>query len=193
MTATSGYYTEDITGTNYDWGRYHSSDIKNGGGYNGWYTLSSDEWTWLIGPTKSPNPGTNCRNVSNSLSDQARFTLAIIDNTYKGMIIFPDTYTHPEGATITGATYNTYSAYTATLTMDDWNKMENAGAIFLPVAGFRNNTTIRYTDYSSNYVGEYWSTTKNGTNYTTMYIKNNQISYYGESVYKGCAVRLVRE
>lgn len=194
MTATAGYYTDNITDTDYDWGKYNSSSITNGGGYSGWYTLSESEWTWLIGPTKSsPNPGTNCRSVSNTLSDQARFTLAIIDNTYKGMIIFPDTYTHPEGATITGATYNTYSAYTATLTMDDWNKMENAGAIFLPVAGFRNNTTVRYTDYSSNYVGEYWSTTKNGTNYTTMYFKNNQISYYGESVYKGCSVRLVRE
>lgn len=195
MTATSGYYIDgSITDTEYDWGKHNSSNITNGGGYSGWYTLSASEWTWLIGPTKSsPNPGTNCRSVSNTLSDQARFTLANIDNTYKGMIIFPDTYNHPDGVSITGATYNTFSAYTATLTMNDWNKMENAGAIFLPVAGFRSITTIRYTDNQSNYVGEYWSTTKNGTNYTTMYFKNNQISYYGETVYKGCSVRLVRE
>lgn len=74
----------------------------------------------------------------------AHYMMATIAGSYKGLVIFPDNYVHP-GDVVFGGTivYDNYCDFTATISStDDWQKMEDAGAIFLPASNYRNNTTI---------------------------------------------------
>ena len=152
-------YTYDLTGTyaNADWG--HNA-ISNGGNTAGtWRTLTKDEWEWLLGPKTSPNPGTNCRTSSTvNGTENARYAKAYLFGTTHGVIIFPDVYTHPAGVAAptginaTGSTSWDGNRYTAT----DWAKMEAAGCVFLPAAGWRDATTIRRVN---EYV-RYWTSSK---------------------------------
>lgn len=113
-------------------GSPQSSTRRDYFGYNdytcpgGWRNMSQAEWEFVIME----------RPVSNTLSDGARFTLATIGGSYKGMILFPDNYTHPEGTGFVAGTYNASSNYTATISLEGWAKMEAAGCVFLPAAGY---------------------------------------------------------
>jgi hypothetical protein len=126
-----------------DWG---VNAISNGGNTanSGWYTLSKDEWTWLIGPSNSPNPGTNCRTSSTvNGTANARFCKAYLFGTTHGLILFPDDYTHPEGVTApTGINATDVTSWNANqYDAASWAKMETAGAVFLPAAGGRMGAT----------------------------------------------------
>lgn len=192
-TDASNYYNGAITNTQYDWGVYNSASIVGGEGYNTWRTLTKDEWRWLIGPSSSPTPGTNCRIVTNTLSNGARYVLATIASTYKGMVIFPDNYTHPTDVTITNATYNSSSNYTAVISStNDWKKMEDAGAVFIPAAGFRNGTSLSNVQTSAYYSASSISGASGYQLYFTTYSVNPESSYPGNREY-GKSVRLVRE
>lgn len=96
---------------------------------DGWRNMSQAEWEFVITE----------RSVSNTLFDGARFTLATIGGSYKGMILFPDNYTHPEGTGFVAGTYNATSYYTATISLEGWAKMESAGCVFLPAAGYEHD------------------------------------------------------
>ncbi len=61
-----------------------------------WRILSKDEWEYLL--TK--------RSVNNTLSTDARYSKATIGDEYKGVIVFPDNYTHPEGTGFSGSCNN---------------------------------------------------------------------------------------
>ena len=142
-------YTYDLTGTyaNADWGLYNA--ISNGGNTAGtWRTLTKDEWTYLF----------NTRSASTvNGTENARYAKAYLFGTTHGVIIFPDSYTHPAGVTAptginaTSSTSWDGNRYTAT----DWAKMEAAGCVFLPAAGWRDATTIRRVN---EYV-RYWTST----------------------------------
>lgn len=97
---------------------------------DGWGVLSKDEWNTLI----------NTRTVSNTLHTDARYTLATLGGSYKGLIVFPDHYVHPEGTGFTAGTYNGASNFTATVSMEGWAKMEMAGCMFIPAAGYKSYT-----------------------------------------------------
>ena len=149
-------YTYDLTGTyaNADWGLYNA--ISNGGNTaNTWRTLTKDEWTYLF--------NTRSASTVNGTAD-ARYAKAYLFGTTHGVIIFPDSYTHPAGVTAptginaTSSTSWDGNRYTAT----DWAKMEAAGCVFLPAAGWRDATTIR----SVNEYVRYWtSSTSNNAGY----------------------------
>lgn len=98
---------------------------------DGWGVLSHDEWYTLI----------NTRTVSNTLQTDARYTLATLGGSYKGLIVFPDHYVHPEGTGFTAGTYNGASNFTATVSMEGWAKMEMAGCMFIPAAGYNSSST----------------------------------------------------
>lgn len=176
----TNYLSTDLSG-NKDWGY---NKITNGGNSenNGWYTLSGNtgsEWVYLL----------SSRTVYNDLSDGAIYTLAKIASTYKGMIVFPDTYVHPRNVTITGAKYNTRSDYTAIISsLDDWYKMEAAGAVFLPSAGYRGYTTTSITLKGSN--GYYWSRTQRMMAFSNASVEPSGIY---TAKYYGMAVRLVKD
>ena len=153
-------YTYNLTGdyANADWG--HNAISNGGNTADTWRTLTKDEWVWLLGPNSSPNPGTNCRTSSTvDGTANARYAKAYLFGTTHGVIIFPDSYTHPAGVTAptginaTSSTSWNGNQYTAT----DWAKMEAAGCVFLPAAGRRDGTTI----YNVNDYVRYWTSTYN--------------------------------
>lgn len=124
-----------------DWGDYCGD--PTGHSYH-WYTLSEDEWEWLIGVRIQAVPGVTCRDGNRFL--HARIT--VDNNSYYGVIVFPDGYD------IAGYTYNNYQNV-ATVSDGDWSSMEAAGAVFLPAAGLRNGLKVE----SLNKSGGYWSNT----------------------------------
>ena len=188
-------YTYNLTGTyaNADWGLNNA--ISNGGNTAGtWRTLTKDEWEWLLGPKTSPNPGTNCRTSSTvNGTANARYAKAYLFGTTHGVIIFPDSYTHPAGVTAptginaTGSTSWSNNRYTAT----DWAKMEAAGCVFLPAAGRRDDTSI----YNVNAYLRYWTSTyyNAGMAHSVSITDNNMNPADYNYKYFGYSVRLVHD
>lgn len=138
-----GSWQNGLTGdyANADWGVYNS--IANGGNQAGmWRTLTNVEWAYLFGG-------------GNRASKWGRAT---IDGLYKGIILLPDEWTAPDGISFTparsGFNSNVY-------TMEQWERLEAAGAIFLPAAGFRQYTFFNY----ENQYGVYWSVSPYGAEY----------------------------
>ena len=159
-------------GTFNDWG--NNSDLQTSLG-TGWFTLSSAEWTYLF----------------NTRSANRRYAKAKVNNV-KGVILFPDTYTHPGSVTAphyfdnpdVTFDYNNYSSA-------DWTKMEAAGAVFLPAAGWRDGSTVDWTGTS----GSYWSATPSDTEKAYGVAFNSNILYpaNGYDRNRGYSVRLVKD
>ena len=145
-----GFYKYDF----YDWG---GVPIGDGFGINcdtfyprnTWRTPTGGpdgEWKYLL----------EARPVSNHGLDNARCMLATITTSIEyveGMIIFPDHYTHPADVNIGWGGNFPYSRSIASTA--DWDKMEAAGAVFLPAAGQRDGNKVN-RDYG---IGGYWSST----------------------------------
>lgn len=171
----------NITGTQYDWGVHNA--IYNGGNQAGlWRTLTKDEWNYVF----------NERSASTvNGTPNARFAKGKVNNVY-GVILFPDSYTHPAGITApfgindTGNTGWNYNAYSES----DWGLMGSRGCVFLPAAGRRNWTSVSYM----NSCGRYWSASHTGSG--SAYIVNFDDSYLSpqNDYYRshGHSVRLVR-
>ena len=149
------YTNKDITGENAkaDWGVYNA--ISNGGNSPGmWRVLTKDQMEYLL----------NTRNASTvGGTVNGRYARAAVAGR-NGIIIFPDSYTHPSGVTAPTNVNSSSSTYASnTYNATQWTKMQNAGAIFLPAAGFRtcssddsaNNTEIKYY-YGTDAVATYW-------------------------------------
>ena len=169
-----------------DWG---ANAISNGGNAaNLWRTLSLDEWNYLF----------RTRANADSL-----FGLGTVRGVH-GLIILPDNWNLPDGLTfLAGKHYltdkgtwwqntngdnfekNTYSDET------DWEKMESAGAVFFPITGTREGTSVgnTYLDY-----GMYWSSTEASTGYARYFqftgLEVNPANNWNR--YNGRAVRLVQ-
>ncbi len=177
-------YTYDLTGTyaNADWG--HNA-ISNGGNTAGtWRTLTKDEWTYLFN-TRSASTVNGTAN--------ARYAKAYLFGTTHGVIIFPDVYTHPAGVTApTGINATDYSSWDGNRYTDtDWAKMEAAGCVFLPAAGWRDATTIRRVN---EYV-RYWTSTYNSAGFARnvgITESNMNPADYNQKNY-GYSVRLVHD
>lgn len=181
--------------TGADYGNVNNEKIKEDWGSTmgaGWRTLTNAEWLWLLGESSpSVSPGTNCR-TSSTVGGvaNARYAKAKLFGTTRGLIIFPDIYTHPDGVAVpTGI--NKYDAtswdgnqYNAT----DWDKMEKAGCVFLPLAGRRSGTNMEYMN-----AGYYWASTSTDSgkylNWTESNVKPND----GGSRSLGLSVRLVQD
>ena len=140
-----------------DWG---VNAISNGGDKpNTWRTLTSDEWNYLL--VERTNAAT-------------LFTLATVNNVL-GMILLPDNWEEPDGVDLTissaeGLVYvPNYGTYTDMdkdnnhfddniFTATEWDAVEAAGAVFLPVNPFRiedGTGAGSYDDYES--TGYYWT------------------------------------
>lgn len=116
--------------TDYDWG-WHNAIANGGDAVHQWYSLTSEQWKYVFNTRTPSTVGINGNNST-------RYAYATIGGSHKGVILFPDVYEHPSGiTTLTDATFNNYSNFTAAVSYADWNKMEAAGAVFLPAAGYR--------------------------------------------------------
>ena len=174
-------------GTFTDWG---TNAITNGGNTenSGWRTLTKDEWVYLF--YSRENAAT-------------LFGFGSV-NGMNGLIILPDNWTTPEGASFTASTtlgltnlgsyyhndnndnysHNTYTA-------KQWAVMESAGAVFLPAAAYRHwDLNIKYTDLG----GFYWSSTPYDSDkaYYLNFYYNDLDPQFKEMRYGGRPVRLVR-
>lgn len=170
-----------------DWG---TNAISNGGNQaNLWRTLTKDEWLYLF-YTRA--------NAAN------RFGLGSV-NGVNGTIILPDNWSTPQGASFTpstskGLTDTGYDYYESngghftdnTYSVEQWSKMESAGAVFLPAAGSRGDARGVH-DVGS--YGRYWSSTPYGEGdayylvFDSFYL--NPQYYYNR--YFGQSVRLVKD
>ncbi|MBR4690954.1 MAG: Ig-like domain-containing protein [Bacteroidales bacterium] len=165
------YETNNISGTNYDWGVYNS--ISNGGNESGlWRTLTKAEWVYLL--ESRPN-------ASNKVGHAEV-------NGVKGIVLLPDEWNLPDGLTFTGgngaSTQNTYTA-------EQWTVMERRGAVFLPAAGVNMGSAA--SGVNSN--GYYWASTYYGEHYgyTIWFADWILRSDYNYPVYYGESVRLVQD
>ncbi len=120
-----------------------------------WFNMSHDQWKYLLAT----------RSVTNSLYAGARYTMATLGGTYKGLIIFPDDYTHPDGTDFVAGIYNSYSNFTATVSLAGWALMEAAGCVFLPAAGFYSAPNEKFGGFGE--AVEINTTTSSGSNYYT--------------------------
>ena len=133
-------------------------------------------------------------------------------NNLNGLVILPDNWTLPEGCTFS-TTGTAGSWYVNNYSIEQWEKMEGHGAVFLPAAGIRDYDYNNGHGYSivSN-VGVqlyYWTEPSVGNTNSTQYSKiltinedtwdfyDDLILYYegdpDRQVYKGCSVRLVKD
>ena len=112
---------------------------------NTWRTLSYDEWDYLL----------NTRSNASSLKGVAQV------NGVNGLILLPDDWTCPAGVTYKSGFHSNYGEdyYAAyqTFTAEQWSKLEAAGAVFLPAAGYRFGWFV----YCVQDHGYYWSATEN--------------------------------
>ena len=173
-----------------DWG---INCISNGGNHaNLWRTPTMDEWTYLI------HSRTDAENL---------FALATV-NSIHGFILLPDNWKLPNGSILHTATekgmvwnnereqyevnYEDYrNIYKDNIyTYDEWKVIEAAGAVFLPSAGGRSNTSVGL-------IGEeclYWSASPNGMSNAYLFAVTNKFIKPAEKNerYLGYSVRLVQ-
>ena len=168
----------DYSGDCADWGQ----NVGNG---TTWRTLTNDEWTYLR----------STRANAANLMGVARINLDAEGTTYaNGLILLPDTWTCPEDVTFKSGLSSTYGeqAYAdyQTFTLEQWAKLEAAGAVFLPASGRRYGSSISEVQY----YGYYWSATPDNPEYAyCMYFYSKETVWFGGSRNFGQAVRLVQD
>ncbi|MBQ9473185.1 MAG: hypothetical protein IJU81_02090, partial [Bacteroidales bacterium] len=109
-----------------------------------------------------------------------------------GVIVFPDSYTHPGGVTLPSSINTNNASFTTNrYTVADWLQMEAAGAVFLPAAGYRLGTTVN--DVGSR--GNYWSSSYSNSSgaWRVYFFDINFDTDNNSTRYRGRSVRLVRD
>ena len=146
------YDTEgDLPGTEYDWG-YHNA-ISNGGNQPRlWRTMTNLEWYYVM-----------------RLRDNAdNLIFPVMIDSLKCLMLLPDDWTPVPGITLRPMTdFGTWSGqhFTSntfrfdTLTVAQWEQLEQHGAVVFPSAGERT-TANGYMQYNEGlleyWIGEYW-------------------------------------
>ena len=116
-----------------DWG---ANQIQNGGNIGGlWRTLTDSEWEYLF----------SGRDKATELRSKAT-----VNNQY-GYVFLPDNWEMPSGITFLYDSGNWSENY---YSPDEWKKMEDAGAVFLPTEGYRTVDDVAIVNE-----GRYWSST----------------------------------
>lgn len=168
-----------------DWGVYNTIGTDTLGT---WRTLTRDEWDYLVN-----------RRAASTVdgTDSARYAEATVCGV-KGLILLPDRFVRPASlAPIANINRNSYTlsfsdnVYTA----EQWQQMEDAGAVFLPAAGFRGGTWLSTIGEG----GSYWASTCNADRqaYALLFI-DGVVNASAECTYEkdrgyGRSVRLVKD
>lgn len=203
--AWDGSTTQSLTGDNIngDWGYYNTSGGKYIYQYGGETALSNTWRTPLMSEWRNMIAGSGMGAANPRTVPLYRYVKATV-NGIGGLIIFPDGLSAlPAGVTVVkpdqvGTVEDPIfdsNVFTPLL----WNKLEAAGAVFLPLAGIRTGSSPMPTVYKVTSVGEngwYWSTTANTGNGNVHYlgIINKDVGYainVGRCM--GRSVRLVRD
>ena len=164
----------DYSGSFVDWG---TNTIGNDAP-NTWRTLTYDEWEYLL--KTRPN--------ASSLKGVAQV------NGVNGLIFLPDNWTCPAGVSFKSGSHSSdgedyYAAY-QTFTADQWSKLEAAGAVFQPAAGYRDGSNVG----SLQFYGFYWSATGGDSRSARCLHFDSDGANMGDSVRDyGRSVRLVKD
>ena len=148
---------------------------------NTWRTLTRDEWYYLF------------KTRANASS---KYGAAKV-NDVGGLVILPDDWKLPSDCQFTPGMMNQYDWYYATndYSITQWEKMEKAGAIFLPAAGYRYYNGSEYIITLN--VGHYWSSTPTNDIYYQawdLYFTTYSLDARDQNGrYFGSSVRLVSE
>lgn len=177
-TTASEYYSNDLTyntTSGADWG-------SNNPYGSAWRTLTSTEMKYLL--------NTRSTNITLNGVSAARYTFAKVGSV-KGVIIFPDRATIPTLSNSTWGTINGASEWGTTISLDDWNLLEEVGCVFLPAAGYRTGTSLGNIGVA----GFYWTATNNaGTTASRVRFASNTVpEFVAASRANGMAVRLVQD
>ena len=165
----ASYNLYDQTGKA-DWG-YNA--ISNGGNTtNMWRTLTSDEWVYVF----------NTRSTASGI----RYAKARV-NGVNGVILLPDDW-NTSTYSLNSTNTSNASFTTNTISAANWSILENAGAVFLPAAGFRNGTSV--SNVGSH--GYYWSASRyNNGAYIDMFDDSGINPHRFFNCFYGLSVRLV--
>ena len=176
--AVYGSGESDIAGTHYDWGVHNPiSNADNKPGV--WRTMTYSEWQYLF-----------------SFRDEAgtKRGLATIENVsgegsaIAGLLLLPDKWTLPAGCTFHYGSDKGFE--TNHYTFEEWGRMEVAGAVFLPVAGYRDVKKVSLIDE----YGCYWASTfYDASTADELYIQNRGYGFSTAARSNGHSVRLVQE
>lgn len=152
----------------YDWGFNYQP-------YSEWFTLSYDEWQYLL--------------FQRPTASGAHFVKAVVADV-KGLLLFPDDFD------MTVFSFSGIDEPAAGYTSNRVSKtvfksqLESQGAVFLPAAGLRDKTYVS----QHNVKGYYWSSTMNlETEAMTLTFTSDDMSLKPMKRFYGCAVRLVAE
>ena len=156
-----------------DFTDWSNNTIINSGENNQWRTLTVQEWKYLFFK----------REDAGSLHGVGQV------NGHDGIIILPDEWIQPEGTMFyLGYSKRGIASQVNCYTLEEWQKMETAGAVFLPQAGDRRGKKLEseYAHYWSssvyNYAQAYY------VFFSPLYV---QADCYGGRSY-GRSVRLVQ-
>lgn len=157
----SGYKQSFFPDKNYrrsDWGWhqfvmgvYPEYQMTIGKSY--WRTLGQVEWTYIFYNRAVSSTGlvdyATSTNVANGRF--AKCTLCGVT----GVLLFPDTYTHPSSIHLSYINADGANGYTANiLSESDFNTLHEAGVEFFPINGYWDKTTETFVDPT---LGYYWS------------------------------------
>ena len=155
-----------------DWG-YNA--IANGGNTEngGWRTLTQSEWNYVF----------NTRNTESGI----RYAKAQVNNV-NGIILLPDDWS-ANTFTLNNTNTSNASFSSNNISASQWATLENAGAVFLPAAGYRDGTSV----YHAGFYGNYWSASYSGF-YGARYMRFGGSLNPDDSTDRnnGFSVRLVR-
>ncbi len=186
----------DITGANanYDWGVYNAINNPKTNTTDPpgtWRTPTISEWRYVIGKYTFSQTS---RRITGSGLLYAHANVVGVN----GVILLPDnwspatyTFIRPNGVLNMGVDYSDNVISAA-----DWSRLENAGCVFLPAAGFRYGDMLAVGSQ-----GCYWSSTAHssyGTAYNfeihSYYLDADNVSSYGgDQPCMGESVRLVKD
>ena len=134
----------DYSGDFVDWGINMSTDKIT------WRTLTKDEWDYLVDRRANADSLISVACISIN-ADGSEFT--------NGLILLPDDWKCPEGVAFKLGFSEAFGeqafATYQTIVLSDWEKLEAAGAVFLPASGYRTKGNVSDVDR----FGFYWSST----------------------------------
>lgn len=145
-----------------------------------WRMLNEEEWRYLLDyRLASPLGG----------ATDARYAQVTVDGV-RGLLLFPDSYSHPAGVmlpvSINGSNSAAWNANSYTLS--EWNLIEEAGAVFLPLASYRSNGSAVHMGTA----GRYWvAADLMAMGYNALYIDDNMVGVSAWFDDMGASIRLV--
>lgn len=171
-------YLNSLTGTyaNADWGIYNP--ISNGGNQSGqWRTLTHEEWIYIF----------NKRETYSGF----RFAKAQVNNV-NGVILLPDDW-NSSYYSLSNINMNVLDFDGNNISASQWGVLEQHGAVFLPCAGSRYQTSVNGTAPNPT-SGIYWSSSCNDnySAYSAVFSNTGGVYPNSHSIrYDGLSVRLV--